>query len=344
MLNKTKPIRRATILILCSLLVTQSVGCTWLSSSRLTDNRTGTINYHSKTDLLYIDNIKDPKDQFAGIAIAALAPLAIDLALDFAENWVRDEAKKYATSYSSNKNIYMSGHENSGAATMAVHTLETGGAFIFVRTFTPKDSEIQNREDIKRLPSLADEHDNIVKKLETHLGLVGKQSESLTGYLNNLETSVPGATTRLGLLLVGRIAPTGSGEAFELQVSGYYYPALAIKATDTNVSSWDKIQSNAIVSLNGPQSTVVLGDPYSVSHAFKLKFDVKTDSASAYQFIDLGKKDKRLRSKPILVPRTSDAVLTVTLTETSNFKEVLEKIADEIGKLESKEVLGKLGG
>lgn len=289
--------------------------------------RTGTAEYSDISHLAYFDDKVGASDQ-SPVAIAILGPIAIQLGLDLAEWFIRGQADKYAATYTDREHIVIRNVQPPGSPPFGKHgTMSKGGVFLFARIVKVSNA---SDEAILALPRLNESTINSIAESIAE-GESSLDSDDVVEYFGAMKA---GEEHVLGLCLVGQIRPRTSADAFEFRVLGYTYPLLKSRATSTGVRSFDKVDSQFILKLDGPTTGFADEVPFSVSHAFPIKWN--QGGASDYSF----EWDTAIRSNPILPPRHKDFVLSATVVESSGFKSVLEKAADEIAKIDPDGLLG----
>jgi hypothetical protein len=122
-------------------------------------------------------------------------------------------------------------------------------------------------------------------------------------------------------------------EEFYITFDRYTFNARKAKALTGTVSRLDKRDDRLVVAITPPQGlTAAAGGAYGASMAFPL-----TLSTSPLEVTE-----SNTSSHPIAVPPFKTWNLTASLVETSDFKAVLEKLAEQVGKLDPEDLVSKL--
>lgn len=293
-------------------------------------SKSGTTGHTDSSHLAYFDDKIGATDE-SPVALAILGPIGVQLGLDLAEWLIRGQADKFAATYGDSNRIAVRGISPPSSPPFGNHgTMDRGGVFLFARIVEVGDA---TDEDVLALPRLDKEG---VTSIAT---TISKEESSLSiaevvSYFEAMEASERHV---LGLCVVGHVRPLESSDAFEIRVVGHTYPLLKSRATNTGVRSFDSVESQLILKLDGPSTGLLAEESFSASHAFPIKWDAK--SATDYTFTWM--KGAPIRSSPILSPRYQDFIFSAMVVESSGFKKVLEKAADEIGKIDAGGLLGQ---
>jgi len=322
--------RTLTEIIVVVLAVNSLGGCT------VTQPATGGLE--ERVALYYVDGGREsagPTEMIPGAAEAA--QLALKLVTKIAAQLLRHEAAKYEQSYSAQTPLTMRGAQITQPLAVRRPRLEHGGRWFLVRTVGSKDATVAGLSPTSAAQLEAEllEHATLGGGDEM---TPGNEIDDLGGDLKPLLDQVMftegGTNTFVTFAAVGEVRPLGSDATdFDVRLLAYRYGALKAKSISKRVpiSTWAGIDSRLTVSLNGPEAMpAAWGGDFSVNATFPVKFDSgKTaEWIAAPQIPDSG-----FQSSPIAMPATRIFTMAAKVTETSNFKKVLEKVADEVEKL-----------
>ncbi|MEM7235569.1 MAG: hypothetical protein AAF517_25575 [Planctomycetota bacterium] len=227
---------------------------------------------------------------------AAVATTAVSLALKGAKALIEKEGSKYEASWTKSREIYASGLNVND---FFARKIETGGAWIVIRTFDPKKRTTP--AIIDKLPVLNEDGKGDLKQ-QIRKALIGdKRDPKNDRLIKDLETfisdTVEEATSNprsadehfcLALAAAGWITPApkpvnhpGASpptvstipEAMKIHLRGYTYPALTAKRLPFGIPfvSWDRVQSALTLQIQGPQSDFSYGgNRYNAAATFVL--------------------------------------------------------------------------
>lgn len=272
----------------------------------------------------------------AGAEAHAILPAAIlvgvlKFALPLFERLIRDAGAGFAAKTTGLAHVDLP--ESPPGLVTRLRTMRGQTQFLFARVVEVPKSEIEREPDLRKLELNEVTLPQFSKTLADACAGVGGPSanelrEALAGPVK------PSGETAfvLAFALVGDLAPRKGGETFHVRLLAGTFCARKAKALGGGPSAIDKRDDTFALALARPLGSGPT--PGGVTVAFPIKaadtpLDVTTYSST----------DRVVQSAPIMFEPFRTTSLGMSFVETSDFKKLLDKAADEIGKLKPEQIV-----
>lgn len=292
------------------------------------------MNSQQFEEHLAFEVVERPAAQAEALPLAAVPLIlgAIKIAIPLIQKVIRNEGAKFEATSSISTFAPMS-VERSLTNSLARPTLLTTSDFFVLRVVDIPADKFKSlpqaeRNAWEKLKFSSDSSKTVLNSL-----LSEDASSQMREAMDKATQRLSGNTRYLAFAGVGTVTPAKGKEEFHIKLSKYVFAARKAKAVGGVLSKLDKRDDRFVVSITPPQGlSATAGGAFGASVAFPISL--------AKSSLEVSTIDQS--SPPIAVPPFKTWNFSASLVETSDFKAVLNKLADEVGKLNPEDLVQKL--